>query len=197
MSEHATTAPAHGAAHHGHVEPNWFLKYFYSTDHKIIAFQYMFTGMAMAMIAGFMAYVFRMQIAFPGQSVPLFGFVSPNTYNALITNHGSIMVFWVAMPVLIAGLRQLPDPAHVRLRRHGVPAHQPAELPAVLLERCRALGLAVRAGRRLRRRMDGLPAALGDPKYNLTPMGSTMWVIAVALEFVAFLWAASTSSSPR
>ena len=41
-------------------------KYLFSTDHKIIAMQYLFTGMGMAIIGGFMAYVFRMQLAFPG-----------------------------------------------------------------------------------------------------------------------------------
>src|SRR5262249_56867148 len=42
------------------------------------------------------------QNAFPGISVPGYGLVSPNQYNALITNHGTIMIFWVAMPVLVA-----------------------------------------------------------------------------------------------
>ncbi|HIC54599.1 MAG TPA: cytochrome c oxidase subunit I, partial [Gemmatimonadetes bacterium] len=64
--------------------------------------QYLFTGMFMAVVGGFMAYVFRMQLAFPGSSVPGFGIVSPGEYNSLVTNHGSIMIFWVAMPVLIA-----------------------------------------------------------------------------------------------
>src|SRR6267142_1839675 len=89
------------AAGHGHVKENWVKKYLWSTDHKIIAFQYMFSGMALAMIGAFMAYVFRMQLAFPGHAVPGYGVVSPGQYNALVTNHGSIMIFWVAMPVLL------------------------------------------------------------------------------------------------
>ena len=81
---------AHPPVPHGHAEANWFVKYLWSTDHKVISLQYMFTGMAMAMIAGFMAYVFRMQIAYPGQAVPFFGHVSPDAYNALITNHDTM-----------------------------------------------------------------------------------------------------------
>ena len=42
----------------------------------MIAMQYMFTGMLMALIGGFTVYVFRMQLAFPGEAVPLFGRVS-------------------------------------------------------------------------------------------------------------------------
>ena len=92
--------PEHGDHHH--EEQGFVSKYLFSTDHKIIAMQYMFTGMLMAVIGGFMSYVFRMQLAFPGERVPLWGIVTPANYNALITNHGTIMIFWVAMPVLIA-----------------------------------------------------------------------------------------------
>src|ERR1700722_18255223 len=84
------------------AEPGIFRKYFWSTDHKMIARQYLFTGMAMALLGGFFAYVFRMQLGFPNQFVPGYGLVTPARYNALVTMHGSIMIFWVAMPVLIA-----------------------------------------------------------------------------------------------
>ena len=95
----------HGDDHDPDPHDQGFVsKYIFSTDHKIIGMQYMFTGMLMAVIGGYMAYVFRMQLAFPGISVPGFGQVSPGEYNSLITNHGTIMIFWVAMPVLIAAL---------------------------------------------------------------------------------------------
>ncbi|MBW2294976.1 MAG: cbb3-type cytochrome c oxidase subunit I, partial [Deltaproteobacteria bacterium] len=86
-----------GAAHddhHGHHQQSIWQKYVFSTDHKMIAMQYMFTGMAMGVIGGLMAYVFRMQLAFPGMSVPGYGIVTPANYNALVTNHGTIMIFW-------------------------------------------------------------------------------------------------------
>src|SRR5688572_14806035 len=99
----ATHPQVHHDAHaHEHHGPQGILKYIWSTDHKMIAMQYLFTGMFMAVIGGYYAYVFRMQTAFPGISVPGFGLVSPGEYNAAITTHGSIMIFWVAMPVLIA-----------------------------------------------------------------------------------------------
>src|SRR5215468_7371700 len=102
MAEKIVHGHDHGHdAHAHHVETFWS-KYVFSTDHKMIAMQYMFTGMALALVGGFMAYAFRMQNAFPGVSVPGYGIVTPNEYNALITNHGTIMIFWVAMPVLVA-----------------------------------------------------------------------------------------------
>ena len=62
-----------GSVHveHDHHELSFLRKYIFSTDHKVIAMQYLFTGMFMAMIGGFFAYVFRMQLAFPGEAVPL------------------------------------------------------------------------------------------------------------------------------
>ena len=51
-----------------------------------------------------------MQLAYPGMEVPLYGLVSAGEYNSLITNHGTIMIFWVAMPVLIAAFGNLLIP---------------------------------------------------------------------------------------
>ena len=84
------------------AEQTFWQKYVFSTDHKIIGLQYMFTGMAMAIIGGYFAYAFRMQLAFPGAEVFGYGTVSPHEYNSLVTNHGTIMIFWVAMPILLA-----------------------------------------------------------------------------------------------
>ena len=91
-------------AHDTHHEMSFWDKYIFSVDHKIIGFQYMFTGLIMAAIGGYFAYAFRMQLAWPGEEVPFYGLVDAAKYNMLVTNHGTIMIFWVAMPVLIACL---------------------------------------------------------------------------------------------
>ena len=56
MAEHV--APHHHEEH-AHHEAGFVRTYLFSTDHKIIAMQYMFTGMAMGLIGAFFAYVFR------------------------------------------------------------------------------------------------------------------------------------------
>jgi cytochrome c oxidase subunit 1 len=186
MAEHAHPA-VHAPSAHGHEEPNWFVKYLWSTDHKVIALQYVFTGMAMAIIGGFFAYVFRMQLAFPGTSVPGFGVVSPAEYNSLVTNHGSIMIFWVAMPVLIAGFGNYLIPLMVgcddmvfpRLNRLS---YQIFFLSAVVIIASMFVPNGGFGGA-----WTAYPPLSAASKYNLTPTGATMWVIAVALEFVAFL----------
>ncbi len=92
----------HAAHHDDHHHMSFWQKYVFSVDHKVIGMQYLLTGILMGVIGAYMSYVFRMQLAFPGKEVPFFGLVTAAEYNALITNHGSIMIFWFAMPVLIA-----------------------------------------------------------------------------------------------
>ena len=186
---HGTTHDAHagGGAHGAHPEQSWFLKYFWSTDHKVIALQYMFTGMAMALVGAFMAYVFRMQLAYPGASIPGWGVVSPGQYNSLITNHGSIMIFWVAMPVLIAGFGNYLIPLMIGADDMVFPrinrlSYQLFLLSAVIL----IASLFVPNGG-FGGAWTAYPPLSANKNYNLTPSGSTMWVLAVAIEFVAFL----------
>jgi len=181
-----THAHAHDG-HHGHGEQNWFLKYFWSTDHKVIAMQYLFTGMAMALIGGFMAYVFRMQIAYPGMNVPFFGHVSPGAYNALITNHGSIMIFWVAMPVLIAGFGNFLIPLMCGCDDMVFPRLNRLSYQLFLVSAIILIASFFAPGGGFGGAWTSYPPLSSTGTYNLTPMGSSLWLLAVALEFVAFL----------
>src|SRR5499427_57813 len=180
--------PAHGhGAGHGHGEQNFFMKYLWSTDHKMIAFQYMFTGMALAMIGAFMAYVFRMQLAFPGHSVPGYGVVTPNNYNALITNHGAIMIFWVAMPVLIAAFGNYLIPLMIGADDMVFPRINRLSYQIFLLSAIVLVTSFFVPGGGFAGAWTMYPPLSAKAQYSLTGDGSTVFVVAVALEFVAFL----------
>jgi cytochrome c oxidase subunit 1 len=92
-----------------HKQSFW-TKYIFSTDHKVIGMQYAIMGIIMAGVGGFLAYIFRYNLAFPGAYIPLFGHLSAMQYNAFVTCHGMIMVFWVGMPVLLSSLGNLLIP---------------------------------------------------------------------------------------
>jgi len=185
---HTAVAPEHGHhdahAHHG---PTGIMKYIWSTDHKIIGMQYLFTGMFMAVIGGFMAYVFRMQLAFPGINVPGFGQVSPGEYNALITNHGSIMIFWVAMPVLIAAFGNFLIPLMIGADDMVFPRINRLSYQIFLLSTLILLASLFVEGGGFGGAWTSYPPLSASGDYNQTSIGATMWLIAVALEFVAFL----------
>ena len=104
---------------HDHGEDKYassfITKYIFSQDHKMIAKQFLITGMFWAIIGGLMSLIFRLQLGFPEEDMawlkPLLGqwitvngegigTLSPEFYYALVTMHGTILVFFV----LTAGL---------------------------------------------------------------------------------------------
>ena len=98
--------------HHVHHHKETFItKYIFSQDHKMIAKQYLFTGVFfMGIIGILLSILMRMQIAWPEEPNIIFDFLlgkwapegvmDADIYLALVTMHGTIMVFFV----LTAGL---------------------------------------------------------------------------------------------
>jgi len=95
-----------------HHKETFVTKYLFSLDHKMISKQFLVTGMIMGVIGVLMSLLFRLQIAWPEQSFSIIeaflperfqseaGVMKPDIYLALVTIHGTIMVFFV----LTAGL---------------------------------------------------------------------------------------------
>ena len=97
-------------AHHHHEE-SFVSKYIFSQDHKMISKQFLVTAIIMAVVAVIMSIIFRLQLAWPGESFAFNkfflgdkwapgGVLDSNMYLAMVTIHGTIMVFFV----LTAGL---------------------------------------------------------------------------------------------
>ena len=97
--------------HEHHHKETFITKYIFSTDHKMISKQYLITGIIMGVIGVLMSLLFRMQLAWPEESFKIFnlllgdkfapgGVMANDIYLALVTIHGTIMVFFV----LTAGL---------------------------------------------------------------------------------------------
>jgi cytochrome c oxidase subunit 1 len=184
----AHAADIHPHHEHGHHEPPSFVaKYLLSTDHKMIAMQYMFTGMALALVGAFFAYAFRMQMAFPGIEVPFYGLVTPNKYNVLITNHGAIMIFWVAMPVLIAAFGNFLIPLMIGCDDMVFPKLNRLSYQIFLLSAVILIASFFVPGGAFAGAWTFYPPLSAKAEYGLAPMGSSLFVLAIALEFVAFL----------
>ncbi|MDH3210987.1 MAG: cbb3-type cytochrome c oxidase subunit I [Myxococcales bacterium] len=185
MAETLTAASSHGE--HAHGEMSFWSKYVFSTDHKVVGLQYMFTGIFMGLIGGFMAYAFRMQLAFPGVEVPGYGLVSPVDYNALVTNHGTIMIFWVAMPVLVAAFGNYLIPLMVGADDMVFPRLNRLSYQVFLLSAIVLICSFFVEGGGFGGAWTAYPPLSAQSQYNLTPLGSSLWLVAVGLEFVAFL----------
>jgi len=95
---------------HVHHEQSFITKYVFSQDHKMIAKQFLITGMVWAVIGGLMSLLFRLQLGYPDATFPWLetilgkwakgGRITPDAYYALVTIHGTVLVFFV----LTAGL---------------------------------------------------------------------------------------------
>ena len=96
--------------HDDHHDQHWLWKYVFSQDHKMIAKQFLFLGIFWAFIGGSLSSLFRIQLGWPTATFewlePILGQwfeggkLNPEFYLALVTMHGTIMVFFV----LTAGL---------------------------------------------------------------------------------------------
>lgn len=103
MSVHETT--------HAHPELGFVRKYIFSTDHKIIGIQFLFSSLIFLVIGGLLALGVRLQLGWPhashtwlahflkwpaeyGERMP------PEFYNMLFSMHASVMIFFVIIPML-------------------------------------------------------------------------------------------------
>ncbi len=114
MSTVVKTPDAQVHEAHGHEEIPFLRKYIFSTDHKIIGIQFLFMSLFFLIIGGLLAMAMRWQLAWPsdptrpmpgGGMLPetMFtqGIMLPEFYNAAVTMHGTIMVFFAIMPLLV------------------------------------------------------------------------------------------------
>ena len=92
--------------HHDHHEETFISKYVFSQDHKMIGKQFLITAVFMGLVAMLLSLLFRIQLAWPGESsdfLSLFlgetwapgGVLKENMYLGLVTIHGTIMVFFL------------------------------------------------------------------------------------------------------
>jgi cytochrome c oxidase subunit I len=105
MASHDAHAHGHHDEHHHHEE-NFISKYIFSQDHKMIGKQFLMTAVFMGLVAMMLSILFRIQLAWPGESSDFLSFFlgekwAPNgvlkedMYLGLVTIHGTIMVFFL------------------------------------------------------------------------------------------------------
>jgi cytochrome c oxidase subunit 1 len=92
-----------------------FYKWVATVDHKRLGLMYIATALIFLVIAGLMASVIRLQLAFPNGRV-----VDPDTFNRLFTMHGTTMVFLVGMP-MVAGFSNYLVPLMIGARDMAFP----------------------------------------------------------------------------
>ncbi len=95
LSGRAVGANPEIVLHARRERPRGWLEWLTTTDHKKIGILYLFATFVFFIIGGVEALVMRLQLAQPSGTV-----VTPETYNGLVTMHGTTMVFLFVVPVL-------------------------------------------------------------------------------------------------
>lgn len=125
LHQHQKDSHSHNA--HEHHEETFISKYIFSQDHKMISRQFLITAIIMAVVAMIMSTLFRLQLAWPDHPFKIIhymlgdkwgkgGIMSPDMYLALVTIHGTIMVFFVLTGGLSGTFANLLIPYQVGAR---------------------------------------------------------------------------------
>lgn len=180
---HKTNGESLGHVSHAHQQ-SFISKYIFSTDHKMIAKQFMFTSLFFLFVGGAFALFIRWQLAYPGQPVPLLGQLLPNTwvnaegaitpgfYTQLLTMHGTIMIFAVIVPLMVGLFGNFCIPLMIGAEDMAFP-----KLNAISFWMFPVAGAFMMAGFFL----EGGAAAAGwtgyPPLSAIASTGQTLWVV--------------------
>jgi cytochrome c oxidase subunit 1 len=118
MSVHHETA-------HAHPELGFVRKYIFSTDHKIIGIQFLFSGIIFLGIGGILALLVRLQLGWPHAENNMFrdnaGRMSESFYNMLFSMHATIMIFFVIIPLLVGAFANFTIPLMIGAKDMAFP----------------------------------------------------------------------------
>src|SRR3989454_569029 len=192
-------AVAHGAVHEEH-RLGFIRRYIFSQDHKIIGIQYMMTSLFMAAVGGVLAMLIRMELGWPGGHFGvarwLFpggfsadGALKPDFYLAVVTMHGSIMIFFVLTTALSGGFGNFLIPLTIGARDMAFPflnmlsywLYPPAIV--VLLSSFFVAGGAPNSGWTAYPPLSALRNAAPG-----SGLGQTLWLVSLAILIVSFLF---------
>ena len=178
--------------------PTSFIRtYIFSTDHKVIGIQYILTGLVMAVIGATLAILIRLQLAWPttqwsvlGALFPrgmASGIMAPEFYIALVTMHGTIMVFFFISYVLVSGFGNYLVPLQVGAHDMAYPflnmlSYWLALLSAIVM----LLSFLVEGGAAAAGWTAYPPLSAVASAVPGSGMGQTVWLLSMALFIASF-----------
>jgi cytochrome c oxidase subunit 1 len=181
----------------GHAPQSVLRRYVFSTDHKVIGLQYIATGLAMAAVGALLALLIRLQLGWPGTAWPRLarllpgwmvdGILTPEAYLALVTMHGTIMVFFFISYVLVSGFGNYLIPLQIGARDMAFPFLNMLSYwvglasALVMLAAFFVQGGAAAAGWTAYPPLSAVPTAVPG-----SYLGQTLWLVSMALFIVSF-----------
>ena len=127
-----SVAHPHSPGAHAHAAPTSFLaRWVFSKDHKVIGIQYWFLALAAVFVGMALSFLVRLQLAYPSHMFPALekllpvgfagGVMAPEFYLAMVTMHGTIMVFFVLTTAPMGGFGNFALPLQIGARDMAFP----------------------------------------------------------------------------
>ena len=174
-----------------HFRYGFFRTYIWSHDHKMIGLQYLFTSLFFLMFAGGLAMAMRWQLAYPGHPVPLLGrllpadmvtpdgAIVPQTYNMLVTMHGTFMIFLVVIPLLVGVFGNFLIPLQIGAPDMAFPFFNALSFWLYVLSGAIWIASFFVHGHAAAGGWTSYAPLSSTAAYNGTRMGQSLWCIAI------------------
>jgi len=186
-----SSAVAAPMAHAHHDDRSFVRKYILSTDHKIIGIQFLFLSLLFLFIGGLLAMQIRWQLGFPGQPMPggsmlpetmaPGGVILPEYYIQLVTMHGTFMVFFAIMPLLVGVYANFLIPLKIGAHDMAFPRINMASFwVALLAGSVMLLSLFVPEGASRAGWTQYVPLS-ARPDYSGAALGQQLWSVSIIL----------------
>jgi len=172
-------------------ELSFLRKYVFSTDHKVIGKQFLFSSLIFFMFGGLLALLMRTQLAWPWQEIPILGkyiygstgnILAPEGYPALVTMHGTIMIFFFIIPVLSGAFGNFLIPLMIGARDMAFPRLNMLSywfmVPAFLVM---LAGFFVEGGTAAAGWTSYVPLSALSDMIPGSGLGQTLWIISLVL----------------
>ncbi len=164
-----------------HPAPKGFLsRYVFSLDHKVIGIQYIVGAIVMGLVAAYLALLIRTQLAWSG------AIQQPEDYLAIVTMHGTLMVFFVVSP-LLSGLGNYLIPLHIGARDMAYPLLNMLSFWIYVLASVIMLASFLMPGGAAAGGWTAYPPLSGSESFLPgSGWGQTLWILGMALFITSF-----------
>ncbi len=172
-------------------KPYALLSRLFSTDHRIIGLQYLSLALIAVAIGTMLSLLMRIHLVWPDLPLPIHGPILPEEYLALVTLHGTIMLFFVLTTAPQAGFGNLILPSQIGARRMAFPALNAASFWITAIALITLLGSTFVPGGAAISGWTAYPPLSAVPSAGPgQSQGMDLWLVSIALFAIA-----STASS--
>ncbi len=93
---------------------SWVRRYVFTTSHRVVGVQYLLVALAAVVTGALLSLLMRWHLAWADSLIPGWGLIKPEDYLALLTLHGTLMIFFVTSAAPQNGLASLILPEQLR-----------------------------------------------------------------------------------